>query len=80
MIGNLIDDAKLQEKVGYEGFDLAAANILTEVLLPLTPRSSAPFEKGRRVYYVRNSGGDRRKDYRGCESSRNGASGSNPSE
>ena len=37
LIGNLIDDAKLQEKVGYESFDLAAANILTEVLLPLTP-------------------------------------------
>ena len=46
LIGNLIDDAKLQEKVGYEGFDLAAANILTEVLLPLTPVVARLLKKG----------------------------------
>ena len=46
LIGNLIDDAKLKEKVGYEGFDLAAANILTEVLLPLTPVVARLLKKG----------------------------------
>lgn len=46
LIGNLIDDAKLQEKVGYESFDLAAANILTEVLLPLTPVVARLLKKG----------------------------------
>ena len=46
LIGNLIDDAKLQEKVGYESFDLAAANILTEVLLPMTPVVARLLKKG----------------------------------
>lgn len=46
LIGNLIDDAKLQEKVGYESFDLAAANILTEVLLLLTPVVARLLKKG----------------------------------
>jgi len=37
MIGNIIDDIKIQEKVGYAKYDLIAANILAEVLVPLTP-------------------------------------------
>ena len=36
-IGNLIDDESLREKAGYEAYDLVTANILTEVLVPLTP-------------------------------------------
>lgn len=36
-IGNLIDDKSLREKAGYEAYDLVTANILTEVLVPLTP-------------------------------------------
>ena len=46
LIGNLIDDEQLQEKVGYESFDLVAANILTEVLLPLTPVAVKHLKKG----------------------------------
>ncbi|MEF9945776.1 MAG: 50S ribosomal protein L11 methyltransferase [Lachnospiraceae bacterium] len=37
MIGNIIDDQEVQEKVGYDKYDIVAANILAEVLVPLTP-------------------------------------------
>lgn len=36
-IGNLITDEELRAQVGYEAYDIVAANILAEVLLPLTP-------------------------------------------
>lgn len=37
LIGNIIDDPAVQEKVGYEKYDIVTANILAEVLLDLTP-------------------------------------------
>lgn len=37
MTGNIIDDKEIQDKAGYEKFDIVAANILAEVLVPLTP-------------------------------------------
>ncbi len=37
MIGNIIDDRSVQDAVGYEKYDIVAANILAEVLVPLTP-------------------------------------------
>jgi len=37
MIGNIIDDPAIQDLVGCENYDLAAANILADVLVPLTP-------------------------------------------
>ncbi len=37
MIGNIIDDKEIQDKVGYEAYDIVAANILADVLVPLTP-------------------------------------------
>ena len=37
MIGNIITDQTVQEKVGYGCYDIVAANILADVLLPLTP-------------------------------------------
>jgi ribosomal protein L11 methyltransferase len=37
MIGNIIDDPAVQENVGYEKYDIVAANILADVLVPLTP-------------------------------------------
>ena len=37
MIGNIIDDKAVQDKVGYGQYDIVAANILAEVLVPLTP-------------------------------------------
>ena len=37
MIGNIIDDKEVQDKVGYECYDIVVANILADVLVPLTP-------------------------------------------
>lgn len=37
MIGNIIDDPKIQDEVGYDKYDIVVANILAEVLVPLTP-------------------------------------------
>lgn len=37
LLGNIIDDQKVQDAAGYEKYDIAVANILAEVLLPLTP-------------------------------------------
>ena len=37
MIGNIIDDKDVQDKAGYEKYDIVAANILADVLVPLTP-------------------------------------------
>ncbi len=35
-IGNIIDDREVQEWAGYEKYDIVVANILAEVLVPLT--------------------------------------------
>ena len=37
MIGNIITDKEVQDRVGYGCYDIVAANILAEVLVPLTP-------------------------------------------
>ena len=37
MIGNIIDDKEVQDKVGYEKYDIVTANILADGLVPLTP-------------------------------------------
>ena len=37
MIGNIIDDKEVQDKVGYEKYHIVTANILADVLVPLTP-------------------------------------------
>ena len=37
MIGNIIDDEAVQDQVGYEKYDIVVANILADVLVPLTP-------------------------------------------
>ncbi len=37
MIGNIIDDKAVQDRVGYECYDIVAANILADVLVQLTP-------------------------------------------
>lgn len=46
IIGNIIDDEKVQKEVGYESFDLVTANILADVLLPLTPVAVKCLKKG----------------------------------
>ena len=37
MIGNIITDKEIQDKIGYGCYDIVVANILAEVLVPLTP-------------------------------------------
>lgn len=37
MIGNIIEDRQIQEKAGFENYDIVVANILADVLVPLTP-------------------------------------------
>ena len=37
LIGNIITDKAVQDKVGYECYDIVVANILADVLVPLTP-------------------------------------------
>ena len=46
MIGNIIDDPAVQEQVGFEKYDIVAANILAEVLVPLTPVICHQLKKG----------------------------------
>lgn len=37
LIGNIITDREIRDRVGYGCYDIVAANILAEVLVPLTP-------------------------------------------
>lgn len=37
LLGNIIDDQRVQDDVGYGKYDIVVANILAEVLVPLTP-------------------------------------------
>ena len=46
MIGNIIDDKAVQDKVGYEKYDIVAAIILADVLVPLTPVIIHQMKKG----------------------------------
>lgn len=46
MIGNIITDEEIQQKAGYEKYDIVVANILAEVLLPLTPVIKKHLKKG----------------------------------
>ena len=50
MIGNIIDDVEVQNEVGYERYDIVAANILAEVLVPLPPVIVHQMKKG--AYYI----------------------------
>ncbi|MCI8798721.1 50S ribosomal protein L11 methyltransferase [Acetatifactor muris] len=46
LIGNIITDREIQDRVGYECYDIVAANILAEVLVPLTPVIVNQLKKG----------------------------------
>ncbi|HJC11675.1 MAG TPA: 50S ribosomal protein L11 methyltransferase [Candidatus Blautia merdigallinarum] len=46
MIGNIIDDKEIQDAVGYEKYDIVTANILADVLVPLTPVIVHHLKKG----------------------------------
>ncbi len=44
--GNIIDDCGVQEQVGYNQYDIITANILAEVLVPLTPSAVRHLKRG----------------------------------
>ena len=46
MIGNIITEKEVQDKVGYECYDIVVANILADVLLMLTPVITQQLKKG----------------------------------
>lgn len=46
MIGNLINEKEVQDKVGYECYDIVVANILADVLVELTPVVVNQMKKG----------------------------------
>ena len=50
ILGNLIDDEKVQAEVGTEKYDIVAANILADVLIPLTPHVVPTMKPG--AYYI----------------------------
>lgn len=46
MIGNIITDKAVQDRIGYECYDIVVANILADVLVPLTPVIMQHLKKG----------------------------------
>ncbi len=46
MIGNIIDDESVQERVGSDKYDIVVANILADVLVPLTPVAAECLKAG----------------------------------
>jgi len=46
MIGNIITDKAVQDEVGYGCYDIVAANILADVLVPLTPVIAGQLKAG----------------------------------
>ena len=46
MIGNIITEKDIQDKVGYGRYDIVVANILAEVLVDLTPVIVHQLKKG----------------------------------
>ena len=50
VIGNIIDDKAIQDQAGYEKYDIVTANILADVLIPLTPIIVNQMKKG--AYYI----------------------------
>ena len=46
LIGNIITEKEIQDKVGYECYDIVVANILADVLVPLTPVIMHQLKKG----------------------------------
>lgn len=46
MIGNIITDQEVQAQVGFECYDIVVANILADVLIPLTPVITHQMKKG----------------------------------
>lgn len=48
--GNIIDDVAVQDKCGYECYDIVCANILADVLIPLSKEITQHMKKG--AYFI----------------------------
>ncbi len=46
IIGNMIDDSKTRDRAGYEKYDIVTANILADILVPMTPAVVPAMKKG----------------------------------
>ena len=49
-VGNLIDDKQLQDKVGYERYDVVVANILADIIIAMAPAIPPTMKKG--AYFI----------------------------
>ena len=67
LIGNIIDDKEVRDTVGYEKYDIVTANILADVLVPLTPVIVNQMKKGCLLYHLWNPGCERRSSGKGSE-------------
>ena len=63
MIGNIITEKEVQDRVGYERYDIVVANILADVLVPLTPVIVNQMKKGA-VYITSGILNDNDKEFR----------------
>ncbi|MEE1114414.1 MAG: 50S ribosomal protein L11 methyltransferase [Eubacterium sp.] len=50
LIGNIADDKAVQDRVGYEKYDIVIANILADILVPITPAIVPALKKD--AYYI----------------------------
>lgn len=46
ILGNLMDDPKVQDEAGYDRYDIVVANILPNVLIPMTPAAVKALKPG----------------------------------
>ncbi len=46
LIGNLIDDQKIQDQVGYDAYEIVTANILADILVPMMAPVSRAMKTG----------------------------------
>ena len=46
IIGNMIDDQETRDRAGYEKYDIVTANILADILVPMTPAVVPAMKKG----------------------------------
>ncbi|MBR5637920.1 MAG: 50S ribosomal protein L11 methyltransferase [Pseudobutyrivibrio sp.] len=49
-VGNLIDDKNLQDKVGYEKYDVVVANILADIIIAMAPAIPPTMKNG--AYFI----------------------------
>ncbi len=49
-VGNLIDDKELQDKVGYERYDVVVANILADIIIAMMPAIPPTMKSG--AYFI----------------------------